>query len=338
MRRGFSLIEVLIAVVVLALGLLGLGAIFPVVIAQQRAAFDSVRGTVVADYAIGLLSSDTGVVDMSGFWDDATGGLLLGIPSQQQAGPGGGTRPQPIGGSDLFYEWVVPNITGTSPSVSAPRPAILAQDSGDDPAGMWALDSQSVDVESSLPVYRRLYPEIGSGLSPIYVWDPVFRRTQNGSVQVAIFVRRIDQRVRVPQGSSLEEELTEVLPLRMDSTGRLAPNGELYPIPLAIPARVDPLKLNRLIIGGRLGTSPGVDTTLEYLRRSGQIIVDNTGTVRTVIGLDEDSSPEGLLVDPPFSPANAFRTPGDRDSTSVTQVVFTPNVPVAVGVYTLEKE
>ena len=45
---GFTLIEVLISIIILALGLLGIGVVFPVVIRQQRISTDEVRGVVEA--------------------------------------------------------------------------------------------------------------------------------------------------------------------------------------------------------------------------------------------------------------------------------------------------
>ncbi|MBL9031865.1 MAG: hypothetical protein JNM80_09170 [Phycisphaerae bacterium] len=53
--RAFTLIEVLIGILVLALGLLGLGAIIPVVVREQRLATDATLGVSVAEHAEGVL-------------------------------------------------------------------------------------------------------------------------------------------------------------------------------------------------------------------------------------------------------------------------------------------
>lgn len=56
-RRAFSLVEVMIATVVLGIGLVGIGAIFPAVISQQRDASDLSNAIVMANNAEALLSS-----------------------------------------------------------------------------------------------------------------------------------------------------------------------------------------------------------------------------------------------------------------------------------------
>lgn len=57
--RGFTLIEVLIGIVVLALGLLGLGAVIPVVVREQRNAADAALGVSVANTAEAFIRERT---------------------------------------------------------------------------------------------------------------------------------------------------------------------------------------------------------------------------------------------------------------------------------------
>ena len=73
MKRAFSLVEVLIAVLVLALGLLGLGAIFPAVISEQRRSFDSITGESVAKLVEDTLNRNNELVDLSALQGDGLG-------------------------------------------------------------------------------------------------------------------------------------------------------------------------------------------------------------------------------------------------------------------------
>lgn len=54
-RRAFSLVELLLAVFILGIGIIGISALFPAGIAQQRQAADDTMGPIVADNAMALL-------------------------------------------------------------------------------------------------------------------------------------------------------------------------------------------------------------------------------------------------------------------------------------------
>ncbi|MBX3355094.1 MAG: type II secretion system protein [Phycisphaeraceae bacterium] len=66
-RRGFTLVELIIAILVLGMGLVMLAAIFPAGIAQQQFSNDDVFGRVVADHAIAVIRSKVRQEDFGTF-------------------------------------------------------------------------------------------------------------------------------------------------------------------------------------------------------------------------------------------------------------------------------
>ncbi|MBL4810078.1 MAG: prepilin-type N-terminal cleavage/methylation domain-containing protein [Phycisphaerales bacterium] len=370
---GFTLIEVLIAMLILALGLLGLGAVFPAVIVQQRNAVTVVEGESVASMAEAIVTSSPEIIDFSD-WFDTT----LGSPAEHFGKDSTGA---------ITYEWIVGPLEPYNGYQQRPG---FVNDNGDpsfngSQDGYWYpnlddLDtrpSTSVDLSKALSVADRLIPQPYSGKDPKYVWDLVARRTPGSNrPQLGIFIRLIDQRIRVPINATLSDVLVRTagtagdapaLPVALDRlTGKPVVDHEadfgdniVYAAPQALQVQVVSDHLDWLIFED--ANNPMFDTSISFATKPGQKLLDNTGTVRTVLG--PATGPDSVIpdtrivrIDPPFKPSHAANDSVSYNADNndpenladeqakiaartswVRQIVFTPRTPLAIRVVTLEE-
>ncbi len=322
---GFTLIEILIAVLILALGLLGLGAVFPVVIRQQRIGVEATYGVMAANSAQALL---TGTDLNSGLANPATHNLWRewrdNPPLSQAAFDHG--------------QWFIPATDNVTNATELGRPGTVS--------AFW------------LPVRARLYPyDPANGEPPELVWDVAVHRVvdddnllvprgfnpfTNDTLQVAVFVRRIDPRIRVPANTTL---------LQVIADNTLSANKRRRPVAVDLLAGLPTLSGE-----GNYGTPRTVTVQFDYVpndptrrdrdrllvqtpnaalwalvRQVGQRLVDNLGNVYTVVGSAEQGSNRVVKVDPPV-PAYV----NGPSAPTITEVVFTPQVPAAVHLFKIK--
>jgi len=362
-ERGFSLVEVLIAILVLAIGMLGLGAIFPAIIAEQRDSFEAIEGEQVAEVAEAQITSNREFIDFS---------LISSVFNKKST----------TANERYAYEWVVPQDGTNYYGWSSPIPGFKIP--GDIETGLWSFKINSgvgsppvpelvlanANPElTQIPVSARVHPAPYSGKDPKYVWDLALRREPAGDrLQAAIFVRRIDTRLRIPSGYSLSDALTggngypdnALLPVAINAAnGRVTvDNGEptsVYAAIQVLETEVHEAHLDWLVFTD--GRNPNIDTSVGFAAKVGQKLLDNTGVVRTVVGLptidpgDPLSGERVVQVDPPFTLQNAggadsaTRVAGNSDQIDwdderaswVRQVIFTPRTPVGIRLVTLEE-
>ena len=143
MRRGFTLVELILAIFILGIGMISVAALFPAGIAQQQASEDEVYGPIVAKHAFDLIRSrvtqeDFGTYEEftpSGASEVARDPLPLERQSANTASDTGVSKPTTISGD---WTWK--------------RPGLVLKD---DP-GTADLDEQGmVDVFSLLYTRRR---------------------------------------------------------------------------------------------------------------------------------------------------------------------------------------
>ncbi len=232
-RGGFSLIEVLIGILVLALGLVGLAAVFPTVVRQQQVAADQSQGVSVARSAVAMMKkhaelnrtlSDANYLETTNSPPLTTDTLDDTIDLQRLVGWSVLTWNDQwsLDGSwDLPYEGVAPTASDPISIDPATGNCIIGSAAGfyvqqvingafqDDPR---KIRTGGIAIRTA----DRLMP---NAETPRFVWDFVVRREDLGErhsgapgvvnlsnmrtyrddgVQVVVFVRRIDPGIRVP--------------------------------------------------------------------------------------------------------------------------------------------
>jgi prepilin-type N-terminal cleavage/methylation domain-containing protein len=216
-RRGFSLIELLLSIFILAIGIISVSALFPAGIAQQQQTTDDQLGPMVAEQALGLLRGrvrpeDFGSFEEFGVTEVLSGAYELGsFAYRPSPGDWSWIRPAVIRGAQPQVP-IAPDEQAGSLDVFA---ALAAQSGGGNvgelcefPGGLTRPDGSGTrlfgapfslarHVTAPLVVIsqrERWWPMVAGGANveraPAYAWECMFRRS-GGRVQVAIFVFRV---------------------------------------------------------------------------------------------------------------------------------------------------
>lgn len=354
LRRGFTLIEVLIAVLVLSLGLLGLAAVFPTVIAQQRDAVDRTQGAVVAQVVEQSLEGGQFLVNFRGLRRD------FWFSAQSQLGCGDGFDLDPRNMSFLWEPTWAWGPGGHVAGANYVTTGVISVGAGKylnfncdpqtpDPDG--SSDNDKWDEPYFVPVTARLFPQPFTGEQPRYVWDFIPRRTRVGAdstgLELAVFVRRIDPRIRVPRGKTLSDVLTPGrvsssefrFPVATDPATGL-PSGDgvgVYSVPMTLPVVVQSSGSLDEIVLGSSANGGQQDLWRRVVATPGQILVDNLGNVVNVVRVPEQrpGDPLRVVVDHLYSTAEADFSSGSNlpRGMQVEQILFTGQKPVRVFTY-----
>ena len=310
-RRAFSLVELLLAVFILGIGIIGISALFPAGIAQQRQANDDIMGPIVADNAMAILRTklkpewfgtmeEFGSADLifpnvsapvthhstvPGDWEWKRPGFLF---KKMTADANIDER----GAIDIFSAYYTSNQLGGTMGSTLDLSKIATEnfDGTGASAPLFGIPYNTrlgippVLIFQSERAYPNKYSGAGKTKRPAFYWDCMFRRFA-GRIQVAIFVYRVvdgggePRDYIVSQGSAALGTALPPLPLLFDlSIAPFAPwqFGGLDGLPLTI---LD----NAKVLNPNPTTTPGNIPVEQSWEFPGQWILDEYNTVHRVL-------------------------------------------------------
>jgi len=298
---AFSLVEVLVAVLVLALGLLGLGAVFPVVVRQQR---------IATQTTLGLSARE------------ATRQILVNNANFAPGGPGWEELHQYVldnGGRGIWTP-VIPDpdtkayVLGAVTVPISQRLYPLPHSSDSQPRFAWDMVARVVnpldppaDHEMLVAVFLR---PIDPGIRPGLYRDP----ETDKMVPYSLATSLVDDRPAVSR-----------YPVAVDRDGRPTFDGRGdYAVPLVARVELhnskakDEIKIERVLADG-----PERDVVLGLLALPGQRFLDRDGRLYSVIGgVTRDN--ERLIR---ITPALEDRNDDGSIEDDVNPILFVPQSP-----------
>ncbi|MBX3390008.1 MAG: prepilin-type N-terminal cleavage/methylation domain-containing protein [Phycisphaeraceae bacterium] len=373
--RAFTLIEVLLGIIILAIGLLGLAAVFPLVVKQQRDAQDTVIGISAARGAETVLKSRTGYFsqtaqDIVGLnapsgksgWGALSWALYQTANAKKSEDFGLVRWSTVFNDSNTFKTAIYGNtaeqLAGSALGTSAVRGALYI---GSD---------QGSQHDVVIKPYERLLPMPAPGVEPQFVWDivpmlatPIDTNTIIATrtalpLRIAIFVRRIDSAIRLPQDPTTGKTMSLgdavnaglVLPLGADGDGLPTLNGQgiyprfFYPSVQSAYRRfgADAGPFN--VIRFKSTTSA---TVLAAARQIGQQLLDNEGNFYTVVALPDETGSEvpyqnfldQCVVIEPGLPTGYLQSTSSKSNSSdvrsgrTLELLCSPQIPAAVSTF-----
>ncbi len=319
-RTAFSLVEVLIAILVLSLGLLGLGAVFPTILRQQRLATQTTLGLTAQNAAGPILGSNDNFRPGGRGWPALREYVLVAT-----------------GGTD--GEWIPVEPEATDPGH----------------LGSYILsDPNDPTNPVFLPLSQRLYPlPYSTEVEPRFVWDMAARITDtadpaNSPLMVAVFLRPIDTGIKPgfrDAGSGNREPYSLVAtlldknlgnrfrrnPISVNSNGEPTFDGRRdrsarYATPIVAELgspgiEIDP-RFFALVDVLSLGTDDAIAVTL--LAQRGQRFIDRNGEVFTVAAVERDRVGGTLITADRPLPIDPDGDGANFDFTLINPVIFLP--------------
>jgi prepilin-type N-terminal cleavage/methylation domain-containing protein len=321
MNRGFSLVELLLAIFILGIGVIGIAALFPAGISQQRQSADDMIGPMVAENAMAILRSKVRPEDFGTFEEFSPLPLLayLRAPRFSIDGDFPWLRPGVLlednpSTNDIDERGMLDIFSGLwTQGLSVAGATEFPASSGYiDPFGTQSAPSlYGIPYNLAQPrlavVTRqeRYYPAESqcstSGVqSPQFYWDCMFRRF-NGRIYVAIFVYRVStamERVEWTMPANPIDPNLPSLPHRLDlMLANDVSSQEGAWDAFGPDANLVTGDDNRIVLGNQAGDPYDPADPVQAWQEPGQWILDQNNSMHRVLSSGLYDRSAGVFVD-----------------------------------------